>query len=687
MLHRVCVTGCESRAVCARHTVIHSHHTSLRDNYEPAARVVAADTWRGWVLPDSPDLQTVPMRLIPKNVVKQGKWKIDDAGALYEAVKWRVTTDDSVVAAGSDSRNTSLDRNEINNVSLPTVTKLARAVAIVRARSASLGLEIPEQHLQHVAVWALDLSDAYRRLAAARHEWWQQGFVWFDGVRLDTRCVFGSAHLVDLFQRVSSFVLAVAAVRVRRYENAHAYGEARRQWQAARKAANLSEDCTFMDIYLDDGFGMTCLDEGKLLQGRRDGAALVRVELESTKEGVVQLVTHVCKSRPKIHLAIVRRTFNEAGWEVAVDKVQLGRELNLLGLRLSTLGDGAIGVPEAKRRGMLVEIEEQQQPPSDDGTVSRDAVERLVGRASFIAQVAAEGNAYLQPMFRMRYAPSFRVRKLRTDHGARQSVRVQFRPRKLKVKGDGALHKMYQEALGWWRAAFESGVSVPLAPRLVFPAMSERGSAFAFTDAAREDGTGYGGFSVVRWSSGRGAFLYLAERWDPEPLRRLQADSMSMPAGEAYGAVMLLDAVLHHLGGVSHMKCYTDSDATAKALTSSNSGAPQLNTLVRWLVDRHPHTQFLGVHQPGVRNSASDRLSRGRAGSVLAEARAAGLEPLRLRHIDHDSAVLSTVMQASLRQGRSKGERRATKRLRVTAAQGRECKACCDGSTRMRLNG
>lgn len=668
MLHRVCVTGCESRAVCARHTVIHSHHTGLRENYEPAAKAVASDAEKQWIRVGSPDLQTVPMRLIPKNVVKQGKWKIDDAGALYEAVKWRVTTDDSVIAMGSDSRNSALDKSEISNVSLPTVSKLARAVAIVRAQSAELGLQLPEKHLENVAVWALDLSDAYRRLAAARHEWWQQGFIWFDGVRLDTRCVFGSAHLVDLFQRVSSFVLAVAAVRVRSYERTHAYGGVRQRWQAARRARGRPDDCTFMDIYLDDGFGATCVDEGEPIRGVAGDGPQVRVELESSEDGIVRLVVHVNKSRPEIHLAIVRRTFNEAGWEIAVEKVQLGRELNILGLWLSTWGDGAIGVPEAKRRGMLAEILEQQAPHSRDGSVSREAVERLVGRASFVAQVAAEGNAYLQPMFRMQYAPSFRIRALQVAGQSSQKVRVKFRSRRLKVKGEGELQREYQEALDWWRAAFESGVSVPLAPRKVFPALSERGSVFAFTDAAREDGTGYGGFTVVRRQSGRTEFLYLAEQWREEPLRKLQADDMSMPAGEAYGAVMLIDAILSHLEGASHMTCFTDSDATAKALTSSNSGAPQLNLLMRWLVERHPHTQFLGVHQPGVRNGVSDRLSRGRAEEVLAEVRTAGLEPLHLRHVDHDSVVLSAVMRAPLRRS-GKGRRSSAKRSRASATQ------------------
>lgn len=58
-----------------------------------------------------------------------------------------------------------------------------------------------------------------------------------------------------------------------------------------------------------------------------------------------------------------------------------------------------------------------------------------------------------------------------------------------------------------------------------------------------------------------------------------------MPADEAYGAAVLLDAMLMALHGVTSMICLTDSDATAKGLTSAGSGAPQLSFLIEWLCD------------------------------------------------------------------------------------------------------
>eukprot|EP00966_Prymnesium_polylepis_P053596 1239185-Prymnesium_polylepis.1 len=34
-------------------------------------------------------------------------------------------------------------------------------------------------------------------------ELWHQGFLWKDGFRCNYRCLFGAAHMVGVFQRVS----------------------------------------------------------------------------------------------------------------------------------------------------------------------------------------------------------------------------------------------------------------------------------------------------------------------------------------------------------------------------------------------------------------------------------------------------------------------------------------------------
>ncbi|KAL3914680.1 MAG: hypothetical protein SGPRY_007546 [Prymnesium sp.] len=145
-------------------------------------------------------------------------------------------------------------------------------------------------------------------------------------------------------------------------------------------------------------------------------------------------------------------------------------------------------------------------------------------------------------------------------------------------------------------------------------------------DAARENGSGYGGFLVVAEAGvQKPRFLFMAETWDQVALAQLQSDVLSMPAGECFEAVMLADAVARRLKGLSHLWYLTDSVATRSAITTGNSGAPQLDFLVTWLCQRQPGVQFIAVHGKGVRNVVADRLSRGGAAGVLSEVQEAGL--------------------------------------------------------------
>ena len=127
-----------------------------------------------------------------------------------------------------------------------------------------------------------------------------------------------------------------------------------------------------------------------------------------------------------------------------------------------------------------------------------------------------------------------------------------------------------------------------------------------------------------------------------------------MPAGECHGAVVFADALLSALHGVTHLYCFTDSDATARAFTTAGSGSPQLNVQMQWLLRRHPGVQLLGIHQAGVRNEAADRLSRTIAGrdKVLAEVKAAGLTSVEIQPpADDVAAMLSLAMASPQRAG------------------------------------
>ena len=654
MLRQLSVTGAESRSACEWDTVVMGHHRGLRLNFEPAAESVASDTAAGWITSGRLDLWTVPGRLVPKNTIVQPKWKIEGEGALQRLVrkvKHRVSTDDSIEATdlgatggAPQSRNNGMDREDWDEATLPSIQTLGEAVAVVRSIASGMGFVAAQAVLERIALWALDLSNAYREIEVNRTDWWLQQFIWSDGVRLDRRCVFGAAHMPGLFQRVSTFVLAVAMHRVRQYDQQHPYSAARQAWTAWRALHAESADAhdtAFASIYLDDGSGLTVLGAGEPVHGAPDVRGRpVASSVTVDPSGSVRLGVFGDKSRGQTHLAIVEATFVDAGWKVAIGKKQYGLSLDLLGQGITSQGDGALYVPEAKRLGLIEDIEAQQGPAEQASdsplSVAREEVERLVGRLSNVGQIACEANPYLAPMYRVQNArisvQAKAGRRHREKRGRDQALGAQrVLPGMVKVKGRGPSHRAYQGSLAWWRAALASHVTVPLAPRLAFPDVAAEGCAFLFTDAARENGTGHGAFSVVQFDGeAHPQFLYVEQRWSADTLRALQSDELSMPAGEAYGAVIAADAMLAALPGATHMVIFTDSEATEAAINSGNSGSPQMNGMIQWLFERWPGVQFLGVWQKGVRNDVADGISRQGLAEVLAQAQAAGLVARRL---------------------------------------------------------
>ena len=113
-----------------------------------------------------------------------------------------------------------------------------------------------------------------------------------------------------------------------------------------------------------DGFGASILGPGEPLTGAADASKPVAASTTVNPDGRVRLELFADKARGQTHLQIFQSTFNEAGWRVAISKVQHGLSLDLLGLGITTSGDGALFVPETKRLGML------RFSVSDDATIS-----------------------------------------------------------------------------------------------------------------------------------------------------------------------------------------------------------------------------------------------------------------------------------------------------------------------------
>ena len=82
MISQVHATGVDGRTQCARCTVVEGHHGGLRQNPQPVMESIEDDSApeRGWITQGRTHPFTVPVRLVPKNVVSQHKWRMHDNG-------------------------------------------------------------------------------------------------------------------------------------------------------------------------------------------------------------------------------------------------------------------------------------------------------------------------------------------------------------------------------------------------------------------------------------------------------------------------------------------------------------------------------------------------------------------------------------------------------------------------------
>lgn len=106
-----------------------------------------------------------------------------------------------------------------------------------------------------------------------------------------------------------------------------------------------------------------------------------------------------------------------------------------MGLGISTRGGGSMVVQEAKRQGLIFDILSQLQAAAAGRKVARSDIEQRVGRLSHIAQVAQEGNAYLQPLYRMMCAAYWISVRGRGRADSARLERRRVRPRGIHIAG------------------------------------------------------------------------------------------------------------------------------------------------------------------------------------------------------------------------------------------------------------
>jgi len=272
-------------------------------------------------------------------------------------------------------------------------------------------------------------------------------------------------------------------------------------------------------------------------------------------------------------------------------------------------------------------------------------VERLVGRLCNLAQVVLEAGPHMRGLYRLQGA------RQRQSRISAQAGGHRHRLKKICIQGETESLVQYQASLTWWSNALQRGVRVPLAVPRAFPALRAPGCAAHFGDAARECGTGAGGFMVLQRADGETFFLWSSALWPEDIGDALRADVLSMPAGELGTLVALVpaftDAALSLGMVLTHLLCFTDSVATRAAVNQNSSGSPQLNFIVRDRFQQLDSTslgravQLQAVHVPGVLNCAADNLSRILGvEDVLRRIREARLTPVRVAFPDRGMALL-----------------------------------------------
>lgn len=586
LLHHVQCGVNDDASNVASNIVLCFHHGGLVTHFAEAQKAVSVDIEAGFIKDGFKRLPIVPIRLAPRNIAQQTRWSVTTDGSLTSTRKSRLTTDDSWNAYGDiKSRNESIDPALWPKYGLPSTRDLGRAAAILLVLADAIGVQIQ--------AYARDLSAAYRAWGVNNARLYLQAFVWINGVAVDERLEFGTSSAPQIFQRLTSMLCARIRREQLRWDQRHPPSHpAARAWQRARELELGSEESGFgyAHAFLDDINGVALDDSA-----------------EDWPEG-----------RAAAHFAIAGDVLTRAGFTIQIPKDQLGTRILALGFRLN-LQSRRLDYPPEKADVLRAHISELLR----NENVSRKVIERVVGIEGHLCAVLAEGRLRLDAGYAFLYA--------RRERDGRP-----FKPTSLRVGAASQTAQRFREAQRWFAAALTEEVSVPLAPRLSFPAPGHDATAFAFVDASRT--WGVGGWSVITSQRvpPQVVFAALAEKY-PESLRdaatRTGDDGLSTAAIEIAAADLVVRA-LRRIVHFTNVVLFTDSEAARGAINAGSSMAPRLRPLVdRFFSDG---IQCLALRVSTTQNKWADMLSRGKAATVAQQAGNLGWE-LRWMHPSPDA--------------------------------------------------
>ena len=224
-----------------------------------------------------------------------------DDGSLHQKQKPRLTTDDSWSSQQLvTSRNDGIDPSRWPELMLPTARDLGRAAGILNTAAAPAGIEL--------TAYARDLTAAYRQWGVQAATLWLQCFIWLDGVCVDGQLEFGTSSAVQLFERLTSLLVAYARHLQRQWDRQHPPSSpVVREWLQTREAMGEGEAALgYVHIFIDDTNGVSLNDR------HPDWP----------------------KGRGAEHFRIVGEVFAAAGFTISPSKDQQGTSILALGFQL-----------------------------------------------------------------------------------------------------------------------------------------------------------------------------------------------------------------------------------------------------------------------------------------------------------------------------------------------------------------
>ena len=640
--------GIEIRSQCEWSTTLSFHHKGVTEGINAAQEIVDVELAERWALECGRHPPRWPYKATPRDVIWQEKQRILAGGELESWMKPRGTfnlSHDSATAK-NDSVNGGVPSEE-KALHLPGVRDHGRAGAIADAacfirtaggrlkRDLLSGLdEAGRAAALRALSWGVDISSAYCLAVLQALDQWMQGYVWRSAKNprracfmLTLRMFFGGAPFPQKFTRLLGPVIEAVRRDHVAFDLANPPPECVRAWVREREAAGVHTDGPISrQGYIDD------LNGSALNYRVSPPTHVPEVDLGAEALRAVGGTPAHCDTQAAAHTRLAIARLESVGLGVAKPKTSVGDGVISLGLQ-SWIERGLLRCPGLKRASIVGACKALR-----DATVAGEELEtlrlmKLTGRLGNTSEIMPELLSVLHAGYRVS-TPS----RKRPD-GTRKILSH------IRLRSGGRAEEGLLDLLELAIDVLEKNEGIPLAARLDFPRMEEKGVLTVQTDASGEDGFGGYAFSP----SDPGVIWLLSEFWPADVQAALTAAAatraererigegmearFAMPAAELFCCYAMPQAAAASTRPPAPFNAVVsigDCGPAANALNRGSSGSEQLRGLLAEA--RSVSEQWLGVSIPREANLDPDVLSHpARVGEVIDAAAAAGLTVRRVR--------------------------------------------------------